>query len=183
MDMGEYCVDCEILDNLKGTPCCNPKCSEQQGSHPNIAKEVFRNRLGPLTGRQDTFEVTKDTVNYRCEWCRRRHKIYEGNPMFGKRDKVEEAVWCWWMCVQGASITLATLHLNRSEDLVRRFFHQAMVVMAWDAEWRQVHMRFGGNPVHTTVFEVDGTRIGKFKQEEGETLYYYHHSLLGVAVR
>ena len=78
---------------------------------------------------------------------------------------------------------IGDIAFEQVRGLGAQVFHQAMVVMAWDAEWRQAHMRFGGNPVHTTVFEVDGTRIGKFKQKEGETLYYYHHSLLGVAVR
>ena len=183
LEMAKYGIACGELDDLAGTTCDNPKCREMHTQHPKTAKASFSNPLGPLTGREDTFDVLRRTVGYRCEWCRRQYTVYHGNPSFGKKDKVEEAVWCHWMCVQGAPLTLSALHLNKSEDLVRRHYYTAQIIMAYDVEYKQAHMRFGGSKVHTTVFEVDGTRVGKFKQKEGDTMWYYHHAVLGVGVR
>ena len=85
--------------------------------------------------------------------------------------------------MQGVLLTMSALHLNRSGDLERRYFHVALTIMAFDGEDRQAQMRFGGNLVHTTVFEVDGTRLGNSARKDGGSLYFYRHSLLGVFVR
>ena len=169
--MAEYGVRCEVLEDLQGHRCPNPKC---------IGK---RSVLGGLEGRCDVFPLTSASARYKCRRCGTPWTVHHGNPMFGKRDLVEVAVYSWWMFIQGASLTLTALHTGRSEDLIRRYYHQAILVCAFDAECRQARMKFGGHPRNTRVLEVDGTRICKFKAWEDGKLYYYHNVILGVAVR
>ena len=86
-EMARFAQSCGVLDDLKGTRCDNPKCREQRSKHPKIGTSDGQgsSRLGPLTGREDTHEMRRSDVGYRCRWCRRAYTVYHGNPMFGKK--------------------------------------------------------------------------------------------------
>ena len=133
--------------------------------------------------RSDVFEVTMETAHRRCDRCRRKHSVHIGAPMYSLRDKLEEATYCWWSFVHGASLTFTALHLGRKEDVVRRHYHHAAAICAHDAERRQARVVFGRRYPFTTILETDETRIGKFKVTIDDVRYHYHLVLLGVEVR
>ena len=81
--MAEYGTLCGVLEDMYGCKCPAEKC--------NKPKRV----LGRLEGRRDVFHITWLSACYRCRFCRGAWTIYHGNPMFGKRDLVEVAVYSW----------------------------------------------------------------------------------------
>ena len=103
--------------------------------------------------------------------------------MLSLRDHLEEAVYIWWMFVNGASMTLTCLHMGRREDFVRRHWKQAAQICAYDAFRRQRLIRFAGDGVHTYVVEADESRMGKFKTHVDGQLVFNHWVWLGVVAR
>eukprot|EP00972_Heterocapsa_arctica_P106044 15620908-Heterocapsa_arctica.AAC.1 len=142
-----------------------------------------KNELGRMLARRDVYEVTDKTAGYRCAACRKRATVHKDNPTFGLRDRLDEAVYSFWMFVQGAPLTLTCLHMGRREDLVRRYYHHAAAVMAKDALLRQSSLVFGRRTPLTTVCEADETRVGKFRVTINGIVFYYHWVLLGVVIR
>lgn len=179
-DMCAFAKQCRLLDDAQGSACQNPKCAEDGKKW-----EAFSDKgiLGPLRARSDVHEVVLKTAWHKCERCRRSHSVHTTTPTYSLRDRLDEAVYAWWMFVHQGSLTLTALHLGRKEDVVRRYFHHAATVCAFDAEHRQARLVFGRNYPYTTICEADETRIGKFKVIVKGTVYYYSLVLMGVAIR
>ena len=109
--------------------------------------------------------------------------VLKESPVLSLRDHLEEAVYVWWMFVNGATMTLTCLHMKRREDFVRRHWRQAAQICAYDAIRRQRLIQFVGDGVHTYVVEADETRMGKFKTVVDGHLTYNHWVWLGVVAR
>ena len=145
-DMCDFSWQCGLLNDLAGASCKSPKCAEYAEKFGSFSSS---GTLGPLRARVDVYEVTKSTSCYRCSTCRRAHTVHDGHPMYSLRDRLDEAVYAWWMFVHNGSLTLTTLHLGRKEDVVRRYFHHAAMICAHDARNRQAHTVFGHRgPIH-----------------------------------
>jgi hypothetical protein len=174
VDMG---LSAGILTDLHGSVCPNPKCELQA---------VFERQdgiLGVLSASEIAHDVSVRTVCYRCERCRLRVSPLQQSPALSMRDHLEEAVYIWWMFVNGATLTLTCLHMNRKEDFVRKHWKQAAQICAYDAIRRQRLIRFMGDGVHTYVVEADESRMGKFKTLENGQLTHNHWVWLGVVAR
>lgn len=103
--------------------------------------------------------------------------------MYSPTDYIDEAVRAWWNYIEDAPLSYTCRQMNRSEDLIRRFYAIARVICAWDAERRQSKYVFGHRGPLTTTFEADESRFGKFCRLEGGKALYYSYVIIGIIVR
>ena len=83
-----------------------------------------RSSLGPLTGRGDGLDVTRDTVFYRCRNCRRKVPIHYGTSLFQSAGagswSIRHAALSLWNFVEGIDLTHTVHQLEVDEKVVSR---------------------------------------------------------------
>ena len=179
LDMVNFGLATGILVDQAGTACSNPNC--EQLAQPGAQKNP--GILGSLLASDTAHTVLRSTACYRCLRCTSRYLVNKGSPVLSLRDHMEDAVYIWWMFVNNATMVLTCLHMNRTDDYVRKHWRQAAQICAYDAVRRQRSIRFAGDGVHTLVVEADESRMGKFKTEDEGQLVHNHWVWLGVVTR
>jgi hypothetical protein len=126
-DAVSYALVEELVVDLEGKPCRNPKCASQKKGWSDVSE------LGSCVASSEKHHVGVRTACYRCKQCRMRHSVLLQSPGLNVRDSLEEAMYVWWMFVQRGTITLTALHGMQFGDNARSVSGSACLAPPW---WR-----------------------------------------------
>jgi ribosomal protein L32 len=172
-----------LLPELDGAPCPNVKCEQQSKGYGKVRG------MGKLCKAKVT-DKTLDmlcirNVWHRCMSCRCRIPVTRGVPLFEGATWPSLALLAYWNCVEGVDMTACVRQLKVSEELVRRWYHTARVIMAEDALKRQESIVFGRPGSETTDIEADESSFFSWSEIDPETKerVYRWYVWLGVVER
>jgi hypothetical protein len=174
-----------LLLNLHGVPCPRQQCLESTTEGYVSSTKSLGKRTTVESGSRD---VNFGTVYYRCQCCRQKYSVGLHNPVFdgflgGGSKGISYALFAMWNCVQGISIAATVRQLKIGEDLCRRYFDRATVIMAAEAHWRQGQIVWGTGTSKTVEVELDCTVICKWRRVEDGHMVYYYYCYMGARQR
>ena len=174
-------IESELLCNLCGVKCPNPRCAEGKGfGDPKLGS--FH---GQTTGLAQ--DISRDSVHYRCGFCRERIMVNEGSALFNSRaighQGTTYALLCFQNCVIGISQTHTAIQLKCNENVVRAHYHKALRIMADDAIRRQSEIVYGQRGALTTDVEIDEHSFFHWSHTVGEVTTHCWYPWVGVVER
>ena len=183
LSLVRLCIEDGLLPDLQGGPCPNVLCEQQTRWH---CTERVLGQLSPAAVEDasvDRFAV--ENICYRCKACRCRVPVTRGCPLFRGSTWPAKSMLAMWLCVEGVSLSTACRMLNVGDDLARRWYRTAQVVMSSDALRRQGKIQHGCNGDLTTDIEADESCFSKWSvyDEQNQERVYYWYVWLGVVAR
>lgn len=184
-----------VFQNLKGRPCTDSACRPQTASSDGEARPAI---LGKMVGKSQlsleteacSLNISRDTVAYRCELCRRRYSVVDKHPLFEiacghGAASPSLVIFCWWSLLESKTISVTARELNLSSETVSRIYNLARMVIAEDAVALQSEITFGGRGADTTEVEADESSFSSWTitGEGGAPDHHYWYVWVGVLQR
>ena len=131
LSLARVCIEDGLLPDLQGSPCPNVLCEQQSRGY---CTERVLGQLSPAPRVDASFDrFSRDNICYRCKACRCRVPVTRGCPLFRGSTWLAKSMLAMWLCVEGVSLSTACRMLNVGDDLARRWYRTAQVVMSSDA--------------------------------------------------
>ena len=169
----------------------NPACVADRLQFPGFSESKTLGHVSGDSKRNESGDIKRDAVCYRCMRCRARYAVEAGSRLFSQPGhgsaSASMAGLAFYNFAIGVSLTHTCLQLNVTREVVRAFYKTARRIVAEDAVSRQRRVVFGREGSKTVDVEMDEcsfTHYSEIVQVNGiDTRRHYYYTWLGVLQR